>query len=217
MLLLNLFRRLLSENQLSGSVVIGNWSLFQTLNIADNAFTGTIPPLDKFPQLGVVHVSNNRLSGDFPPLPVGLFECDAIRDDGKEGNCFTTCPTICCPTNTPICVTTTALSTTSDSDTTNSMMTTSTIVSESLTSSTSSTSKSTTSRSSTTTTTNHNVMTSAASSHRGTPGALGIGSWNWRWHHCFGDDWGVPVFALRSERCWQSWCKISKVGRQFQH
>lgn len=42
-------------------------------------------------------------------------------------------------------------------------------------------------------------------------------SWNWRWHHCFGDDWGVPVFALRSERCWQSWCKISKVGRQFQH
>jgi hypothetical protein len=164
---------MLNDNQLFGPVIIGNWSLFQTLNIADNAFSGSVPSLAQFPQLGVVHLSHNRLSGDFPSLPIGLFECDAIRDDGMEGNCFNTCPAICCAPNTTICASVAASTTSSEEESTSTFVSTSTEASTSTESSTESSSR-ISSASSTTTTSHHNSMTSAAA-HRGTPGALGIG------------------------------------------
>lgn len=167
---------MLADNQLSGPVIIGNWSLFQTLNIVDNAFSGSVPSLAQFPQLGVIHFSHNRLSGDFPSLPIGLFECDAIRDDGMEGNCFDTCPAICCAPNTPMCASVSSSTTSSQDESTTTFASTndasSTSTSEASTSSRIvSGGSSTTTR---TTTSQHNSMTSAAA-HRGTPGALGIG------------------------------------------
>jgi hypothetical protein len=86
----------LEMNRLTGDVVVGlDWPL-QTLDVADNDFSGTLPDMSLFQQLGVLHVTNNRLSG-LLAVPEGLFECEAIAAGPTERNCFSQCAKACCP------------------------------------------------------------------------------------------------------------------------
>jgi hypothetical protein len=106
----------LEQNRLTGPVlpwISVEWPALQTLDIAENDFTGELPDMNLFPLLGVLHVNRNRLSG-LLTAPAGLFECLAIDTSDKEQNCFSQCAKICCPT-TRCATDTTATTTTAPS------------------------------------------------------------------------------------------------------
>ncbi|KAK3159605.1 hypothetical protein QOZ80_1BG0048710 [Eleusine coracana subsp. coracana] len=68
--LADLGRLVLRNNSLSGALlqsVAGSWKKLTELNLADNAFTGSIPPeLGDLPVLNYLDLSGNRLTGSVP-------------------------------------------------------------------------------------------------------------------------------------------------------